>query len=59
MAKAYRKRPSELLELPDAYTAYCFDEACLYIEARRAEGVAPVYRTEVSSMHDFYARIER
>lgn len=32
MSRAYKVRPSSLLGLEnDAYTAYCFDEACLYI----------------------------
>ena len=36
-AKAYRQKPSELLALDDPYTAYCLDEACLYIEALTQE----------------------
>lgn len=32
MSRAYKERPSSLLGLyEDPYTAYCFDEACLYI----------------------------
>jgi hypothetical protein len=29
MAQRYRTRPSELLELDDAYAAYCLDQAVL------------------------------
>lgn len=32
MSRAYKVRPSSLLGLEeDPYTAYCFDEACLYV----------------------------
>lgn len=27
-------RPSELINIPDSYTAFCFDEACAYIMAQ-------------------------
>lgn len=30
-AKRLRCRPSELLDIADSYTAWCFDEAVLYI----------------------------
>ena len=54
MAKTYGKRPSELLGVEDPYTAYCFDEVCLYIKHRREAGDTPVYKTHVSSMMEFY-----
>ena len=57
-AKAYRQKPSELLALDDPYTAYCLDEACLYIEARRSGGEAPVYQKTVRSFHEFYNSIQ-
>jgi len=34
MSRRYGERPSRLLEVDDAYTAYCLDEACLYIQCR-------------------------
>ena len=46
MAKTYRLRPSELLGVDDTYTAYCFDEACFYFEARLAGGQKPVYESK-------------
>lgn len=32
LAKRYQKRPSEILDIEDAYVAYCFDEIALYLE---------------------------
>lgn len=34
MSKQYRTRPSELLGISDSYTAFCFDEACMFILSR-------------------------
>ena len=31
-------RPSELLDIEDKYTAFCFDEACAYITKRLKDG---------------------
>lgn len=39
-------RPSELLEIEDAYTAFCFDEACAYIIKRLQDGNKPVYKID-------------
>ena len=44
VAKRYQERPSALLEIDDPYTAYCFDEACLYIQRKREIGDEPTYR---------------
>lgn len=54
MAKTYRLRPSELLGVEDSYTAYCFDEACFYFEARLASGQKPVYESKAHSFSEFY-----
>lgn len=57
-------RPSELLEIEDAYTAFCFDEACSYIIKRLKDGEIPIARVrEDGSKHyskpsDFYKRFE-
>lgn len=32
MSDAYRKAPSDILGIADPYTAFCLDEACLYIK---------------------------
>lgn len=33
MAKRYKKRPSEILNIDNDYLAYCFDEIALFLEA--------------------------
>lgn len=40
MAVEFGVRPSQIIAVNDAFTAYCFDEACLYIKGRLAEGTA-------------------
>lgn len=35
-------RPSELIEIDDEYTAFCFDEVCAYIISRMRDGEEPV-----------------
>ena len=34
----FHSRPSQLLNLEDEYTAYCFDEACAYIYSEIQDG---------------------
>lgn len=41
MAKQYRIRPSELLNIEDEYTAFCFDEACAFISNNLESGKEP------------------
>jgi len=36
-----RERPSRLLGIEDGYTAFCFDEACVYIARKMREKGAP------------------
>ncbi|MCD3254339.1 hypothetical protein [Clostridium botulinum] len=31
MSQQYKKMPSEIIQIEDEYTAYCFDEACSYM----------------------------
>ena len=58
MANYYRKRPSEILDVDDPYTAYCFDEACGYIQSRINDGDVPVYRKKVKSLYEIYQQYE-
>ena len=44
MSKLYDVRPSVLLDIPDAYTSYCFDEACAYILGKLKDGKKPVFK---------------
>lgn len=37
-------RPSDLLEIEDAYTAFCFDEACAYILSEIQDGKEVIYK---------------
>lgn len=30
-SREYKKRPSEILNISDDYTSFCFDEACMFI----------------------------
>ncbi|WP_250673540.1 hypothetical protein LZ906_007860 [Paraclostridium ghonii] len=34
----YNKLPSEILRIDDEYTAFCFDEACMYISNELENG---------------------
>lgn len=64
MSKMYSCRPSSLLDVQDAYTAFCFDEACAYILTKVTDGEQPdfsVFKTETSSYarpSDFYKKIQ-
>ena len=40
-------RPSEVLGVEDAYTAFCFDEAIAYIIMQLKEGKKPIVQLEV------------
>lgn len=37
MAKHYRKRPSEILNIDNDFLAYCFDEVALFLEAEATD----------------------
>lgn len=57
-------RPSELLEIDDAYTAFCFDEACAYILSKLKDGEEPIIKEEETSQKtyakpsDFYKKFD-
>lgn len=38
MSAEFGVRPSDIVGAEDSFTAYCFDEACLYIRGKIAEG---------------------
>ena len=44
MSKKFKIRPSEILEIEDVYTAYCFDEACVYILSKVENGEKPNFK---------------
>ena len=63
MAKLYMVRPSEILGITDAYTAFCLDEACAYITSRIKNGEEPDFNIQnkslekqhYSSLRDMYS----
>ena len=42
-------RPSELMDISDAYTAFCFDEACAYILNELKDGKEPIFKKRTSN----------
>lgn len=54
VAKVYNCRPSELLDIEDAYTAYCLDEACALIVTKMQQGETPTFKKEYKSFRDIY-----
>lgn len=55
-------RPSELLEIADAYTAFCFDEAFAFILRKLQDGEKPVVKNKNKGNYkkpsDFYKQFE-
>lgn len=56
-------RPSELLEVEDAYTAFCFDEAIAVICEKLRNGEEPIIKQKTIGKHynkpsDFYNKFE-
>jgi hypothetical protein len=46
-AQQLHARPSNLLEIEDGYTAYCFDEACSLILAKIKDEKTPHFTEDV------------
>lgn len=55
MCNLYKRRPSEIMEIKDVYTAYCLDEACSYIIRQIEDGNEPMFKRKVSSFKELYA----
>ena len=58
VAANYKLRPSQLLDIPDAYTAYCFDEACAVIKQRIKDGEEPVEKTTYTRPSELYKKFQ-
>lgn len=43
MSRLYNCRPSDVINIEDEYTAYCFNEACALIIIRMQNGEKPEY----------------
>lgn len=54
MAKYYNVKPSELIGELDHYTAYCFDEACMFIMHKIDDGEEPQFRRHYGSFAELY-----
>ena len=54
LVNAYKCRPTTLFNIQDAYTAFCFDEACAYVIAKIEEGETPTFREKYKSFTDLY-----
>ena len=57
MSSAYMEKPSELIDVQDSYTAYCFDEACLLIRKKLEAGETPIFKKQYKSFHDLYRQL--
>lgn len=49
-------RPSEIMGIDDAYTAFCFDEACAYIIKELKDGKEPILKKQSGSNNGNYSR---
>jgi hypothetical protein len=54
MAKHYKLRPSQIINLNNDYEAFCFDEACSYIlnELNKEDAREPKFDVETPSNND-------
>ena len=59
MSELYHCRPSEMLDLMDDYTAYCFDEACTYIKLMSEEGKEATVHVKYNSFAEMYKEYQR
>ena len=59
MSNLYRCRPSELLQVGEAYAAWCLDEACFYVKTKIDDGKEPVFKKQYSSFSEIYKDLEK
>lgn len=48
----YNKLPSEILRIDNEYVAFCFDEACMYIQNEIEQGNKPKWEDEKLSIEE-------
>lgn len=58
MCNLYKRKPSSLMDIGDAYTAFCFDEACAYIMQKLEKGEEPQFKKKYKSFKDLYAQYD-
>lgn len=46
MSKLYGVRPSEIIDIQDSYTSYCFDTACAYIISKMKDDEQPNFEID-------------
>ena len=51
VAAFYKQRPSAMMGIEDSYTAYCFDEACAFIQQKLKDGEKIVQKKEEIHTH--------
>lgn len=56
MSKMYKERPSKILEISDAYTAFCLDEACAFIINKLENEEEPKFVVSYSKPSDLYEK---
>jgi hypothetical protein len=58
IAKTFNKLPSEVLSIKDEFTAYCFDEAMTFIEAKMRDGEEPHYSKKYKSFGEYIKTLD-
>ena len=58
IAQLYGIRPSNLVGVEDAYEAFCFDEACAFIQLKMMGGEEPKFKIIYKSFKDLYKNYE-
>lgn len=46
-SQKFNKLPSEIIRLEDEYTAFCFDEACMYIISQLENDKNPTWTEDI------------
>lgn len=58
MSKRFCQKPSQILNIEDEYTAYCFDEACSFIMFKIDNKEEPKYETHYATPSEMYKHLE-
>ena len=62
MSTMYHKTPSELLRIEEDYTAFCLDEACIFIRLKMEDAENPQkpnFKEKATSFSDFYEQLDK
>ena len=58
LSNVYHCRPSTLLDITDPYTAYCFDEACAFINDKMSQDEQPKFKKQYKSFKELYSQFD-